>query len=437
MIKRILLIGIALFLFYGQSAWAENKDSIIRPGQLFKVSTYVNKLTITTATPDWTYPMAGIKVLTPGYTVAHINHPTDNGYYLFSVSDTVPANITLLGLPGLVSIKLCLNGVGSASSCEILTVTLTKQKYAYVASGFNNIIYKCPGNSDGTLHRCKPSPFSGAPDWTPESITFATVNGIQYAYVASWPNGTVYQCTLNSESSLDICKALTPTGTVYTFAQGITFATINGIQYAYVSDDVANVYQCSLNDDGTFNTCNPTPTSGTPVWTPVSTTFATVSGTQYAYIADDIGHVYQCSLNVGGSTNGTFNMCNIITPPSGAPSWLPKSITFATFGVNQYAYVSDDNGNVFQCTLNNSDGTFNLCSTTPVFGAPAWSPRLIAFETFAGTQYAYVADFGTAISLPGSIYQCTLNDEGKFTSCVPTPSFGVPNWGNLWWVAFN
>ena len=436
MMKRILLIGVALFLSYGQPSWAENKNSIIRPGHLFKVSTYVNTLTITSVKPDWTFPMAGIKVLTPGYTVANAN-PTDKGYYLFSVSDTAPTNLTLVGMPGQVNIKLCLSGLGSGYSCELLTITLTKQRYAYVATGFNNTVYQCLVNHDGTLSNCNPSPFSGVPGWIPESITFATVSGTQYAYVASWSNGTVYQCTLNSGSSLDICNPLTPTGTVYTYAAGISFATINGIQYAYVSDDTANVYQCSLNNDGSFNICNPTPTSGTLSWTPVSTTFVTISGVQYAYVASDDGNVYQCTLNVDGLQNGTFNRCTMITPAFLTPSWLPKSIAFATFGGNQYAYVADDNGNVFQCTLN-SEGTFNQCTITPTaLGSFLWNPRSITFKTFNGAQYAYVADFGTAISLFGNIYQCTLNAQGNFTSCVTTPAFGAPNWGNLWWVAFN
>lgn len=436
MIKRILLIGIAFSLFYGQLGWAKKQNPIVQAGHFFKVVTYVNKLTITTVIPHRAYPQAGIKVLTPGYTVVRndVNHPIDNGYFLFSVSDTVPANLTLLGPPGVVSVKLCLSGVGSGSNCEIMNISLTKQKYAYVASGFNGKIYKCLGNSNGTLSNCESSPFSGAPSWTPESIAFATVGTIQYAYVASYPDGTVYQCTLNAAGSLNVCNALTPAGNVYTKAEGVSFATINGTQYAYVIDDVANVYQCSLNNNGTFNTCNPTPSSGGPAWVPVSTTFATVNGVQYAYVASDDGNVYQCSLNVGGSTNGTFNNCNV-TPTSGAPSWLPKSITFATFGGVQFAYVADDNGNAFQCSLN-SNGTLNVCSITPASGAPMWNPRAIAFETFGETQYAYVADFGTGVSLPGDIYQCTLNN-GQFTNCVITPASGAPNWGNLWWVAFN
>lgn len=431
MIKRILLTTIILFLCWGHSSWAEDKNSSVRPGEFFKVYTYVNKLTINTVTPDWTYPVAGIKVLTPGYTLDQITLPADNGYFLFSVSDTKSASFTLLGAPGPVNIQLCLSGVGTGSTCEIQTVTLTRQKYAYVASGFNNIVYKCPGNSDGELDTCVPAPIFGAPDWTPESLAFATVNGIQYAYVASWPNGTVYKCTLKSEGEFDICTALAPTGNVYPYASGITFATVNNIQYAYVSDDYKNVYQCSLNNDGTFNACVTTPAASVPDWIPVATTFTKVNGTQYAFIASDNGSVYRCSLN----DDGTFNNC-AATPTSAAPAWLPKSVTFATFGANQFAYVSDYNGTVFKCSLN-SDGTFNQCLTTPVLGAPMWNPVSIAFETFNGVQYAYVVDFGSSISLMGNLYQCALNAEGDFTRCDTTPEYGSPSWGNLWSIVFN
>jgi hypothetical protein len=431
MIKRILLMTIVSILFYGQSVWAENKNLSLRTGHFFNVSAYVNTLSITTYTQNKTYSQAGIKILTPGYKVSNINNRTPNGYYLFSVSDKLSTDIILSGKPGTVSIKLCLDGLGSGVSCEIITIDLNKQKYAYVASGFNNVVYKCFVNADGSLNKCEPSPLTGAPAWTPEAITFTTVGGIQYAYIASWPDGMVYKCNLNAKGSLAQCIALTPTGLVYTHASGVSFATINNIQYAYVSDNIANVFQCSLTNDGSFNVCHPTPATDTPNWLTVSTTFNQVGGVQYAYVSSDNGNVFQCGVN----GDGNFGICQI-TPSTAAPVWLPKSVTFATFENKQYAYVADDSGFVFQCRLN-TNGTFKLCLPVPILGAPEWNPRAIAFATIAGVQYAYVADFGTGTTLVGAIYQCTLTADGKFSSCVPTPVLGMPNWGNLWWVAFN
>ncbi len=52
-------------------------------------------LTIKTTIPDHLYPFAGIKIDNPGYRVAGLT-PTKKGYYLFSVSDSNPANILIL-----------------------------------------------------------------------------------------------------------------------------------------------------------------------------------------------------------------------------------------------------------------------------------------------------------------------------------------------------
>jgi len=41
----------------------------------------------------------------------------------------------------------------------------------------------------------------------------------------------------------------------------LTFATVGGVQYAYVLDQNGFVYQCAINVDGTFNTCSGTPLS--------------------------------------------------------------------------------------------------------------------------------------------------------------------------------
>jgi hypothetical protein len=53
-------------------------------------------LVINTTTPHHTYPSAGIKIETPGYRVAGLSTPLNNGYYLFPVSDTSPANILII-----------------------------------------------------------------------------------------------------------------------------------------------------------------------------------------------------------------------------------------------------------------------------------------------------------------------------------------------------
>lgn len=52
-------------------------------------------LIINTTIPNHTYPFAGIKIDNPGYRVAGLT-PLKNGYYLFSVSNSSPANILII-----------------------------------------------------------------------------------------------------------------------------------------------------------------------------------------------------------------------------------------------------------------------------------------------------------------------------------------------------
>lgn len=54
-----------------------------------------SSLSIKTTIPNHIYPAAGIKFEEPGYRIAG-STPTKEGYYLFSVSDTDPANLTII-----------------------------------------------------------------------------------------------------------------------------------------------------------------------------------------------------------------------------------------------------------------------------------------------------------------------------------------------------
>jgi hypothetical protein len=271
-----------------------------------------------------------------------------------------------------------------------------------------------------------------------DALTFATVGGVQYGYVLD-QNGFVYQCTINAGGDFDACTATPPTPQPWN-PHGIAFATVNGIQYAYVTDvNVGNVYQCSLNvggpSNGTFNACSNVVSSAFNA--PYGITFGTVNGVQYAYIADSIssgsstGNVYQCTLDV----NGFFTACNPtpVPPHQATPPWIPYSVTFATVDGTQYAYVADNgtatlpvpNGNVYQCTLT-SGGLFDTCTSTIAAPATAWVPDAIAFATLNGTQYAYVASYQGPIV--GGMDWCTLNIDGTFAACKPTPASPPAPW---------
>lgn len=278
---------------------------------------------------------------------------------------------------------------------ELTFATVNGQQYAYVANQ-GGLVYQCQINNDGTFSTCDATP-QMPPAWNPRAIAFATVNSVQFGYVTDVGGGIIYQCSLNTNGTFSGCSSAT--ATTFPAPYGITFASVNGTQYVYIADagqggmgDYGTVYQCPLNDDGTFQTCNPIPTMDVPQWIPYSVNFATTNGTQYAYVADNgtgsAGNVYQCGLNSDGSF--TVDSCTP-TPTSGVPvaNWYPSDIAFATINGNQYAYVANAQGSVggtiYRCTMNN-DGTFNICeltpSTAPVTG---WEPAGIAFRFDSNT----------------------------------------------------
>lgn len=123
MMKRMLLLGMVLFFSSEQVVFAKSHDFIPGPGQHFiaTIPPASSTLSIITTTPRKTYPTAGIKILTPGYSIVG-KSPSPNGFVLFSVSNTAPAQLTLAGPVGTINIRLCLNGVGKTYSCEEYTV---------------------------------------------------------------------------------------------------------------------------------------------------------------------------------------------------------------------------------------------------------------------------------------------------------------------------
>lgn len=264
----------------------------------------------------------------------------------------------------------------SQSYNRLTFATTSGVQYAYPVdqSGF---VYQCTIADDGTFSSCDATPAS-PPSWAPYAIDFATSSGVQYGYVTDVGNGNVFQCSLNSDGSFNACP--TATGLTFPAPYGITFATVGGVQYAYIADagtgvGFGNAYQCTLNSDGSINSCSITPASGAPGWIPYQITFETVNGTQYAYVADNgttpTGNVYQCTLN----NDGSFNICT--TTPSSPPSsnWVPADIAFTTLNGSPYAYVANyqgaSEGGMYVCPVN-SDGSFGTCNSTP--SSPPVSP---------------------------------------------------------------
>ncbi len=273
---------------------------------------------------------------------------------------------------------------------------------------------------------------------------FATIGGSTFLYSVDENQGTVNQCTLDEDGNLSPCVAMPQILLGATsLPVGIAFLTVNALPYLYVtSAESGSTYQCSIAvgglENGALTGCSPV--TGSPsVDAPYGITFASVNGQEYVYIANagpgtSAGNVYQCTVNLA---TGAFSGC-AQTPSSEAPDWIPYAVAFATVNGTQYAYVADngtdlDTGHVYRCTLN-IDGSFNLCTPTPV-PSPSynWTPAYLAFQTVYGTQYAYVSNYQGP---NGSSYRCKFDNDGFFTDCKITPKITPPGWQPIG-MAFN
>ncbi len=198
----------------------------------------------------------------------------------------------------------------------------------------------------------------------------------------------------------------------------MTFATVNGTQYAYILEN--GVTYCAINSNGSFKNCAPTvaPTPG--VNNPHGIAFATFNE-QYAYLADPgSSSLFQCAID---TTNGDLFSCSEFTNGNIDSA---NGVAFNTdeTGV-QHAYVADAATGLIICQMDATNGSFknDECAITPATGAPPWFPYGIAFTTTGGTRYAYVADNGIGANL-GHVYRCILKADGTFkdNGCVATPA---------------
>ena len=259
-------------------------------------------------------------------------------------------------------------------------------------------------------------------------MTFATVNGVQYAYILD-ALGAVVWCSIQEDGSFYNCMSTSSTPGLGSWSpRGISFATFDN-QYAYIVDaNSGNVFQFFLDSTGNFTQYILYASLG--VNAPNNIAFATdANGEQQSYIADASGNVFLCQMQ----SNGAFLSTCSSTPSSGAPpSWVPFSIAFNTVNGIQYAYVADNGasagaGNVYRCTLN-ANGSFNnsSCITTPTTNAPLWNPYYIAIKTINATTYAYVVD--QVAFNPGNIYRCLIDQNGLLADCELTPTNPPTNW---------
>lgn len=193
-------------------------------GSLFRVTHAGPALNINTTIPHHTYPKVGIKVLTPGASIANESTTctmAGNGYCLFSVSDTQTKSILIIGSNPAYTVSICLNGEG-ALSCQqfsnqdfIIYKSATEvpqrlqwhQNFGYC--GETSYITTGLGLGQYTSQYAMRALASGGPQNGENDQLLLGVNDIDahVANLAKLKHNRLYDCTVNSNDFLTWVKS--------------------------------------------------------------------------------------------------------------------------------------------------------------------------------------------------------------------------------------
>lgn len=382
--QRSLLNFLLLLLF--------SKTGFTATGAFFNVASSGTSVTITTTVPNHTYPNAGIKIDSSGYSLSGGCASYNNGYCLFSVSNTSPKTLTISG-PSTkkLDITLCLNGKGPLT-CQNYSV---RENFAYIVSQNNNIIFLCSVNSNtGMLSNCINSGASNLS--TPVDIVLNPLG--TFAYITNAGNDTVVKCTINPNTKgLSGCAATPTDGSESNLGEpiGITLNSTGTI--AYTTNAQANAVFCTINSNtGTLNNCQPT---GSNVYAPFGISLNSTNTLAYIGNFQNAG-ITVCSIN---QTTGALNSC--LFEPVG-DGFITAIIGATLNSANTLAYISASAapGFILLSTINPQTGSLGPAQPT---AGPFNNNTLIT------------------LNLPETLIYIPITGDNSVSICMVTPKTGV------------
>lgn len=379
--KTILKYAVLCFsLLLGQAAAAA--------GLFFDVTLSGSTLNIKTTIPYHTYPGAGIKINSAGFSLTNAGSEctmAGNGYCLFSVSNATTKTISITGSSGTLNVTLCLNGNGPLSCQNYNVVFGSSSSMAYVANGSN--VQSCPVNTDGTFGSCSASQtFNGA-----TGVALDTV--ANRAYVTENGSNQVSVCPIIAGGGFDIC--FDSTGVGFDGPDGVAINSAG--TFAYVSNVTSGkVRACQINSDGTFGTCASN-SIGSGI--PFGLTLNNAGDRIYIATQDSLGVVQVCLAS------GTTVFCGGM--PIGNTFNLPVGVALNPLNTILYV-VNNGSDTVSVCPLSGGGALGTCIDSGQLF---VTGPQGIAINA-AGTK-AYISYNTTSVS------ECTINPtDGTFSSCV-------------------
>lgn len=404
-----------LLCFFGALLLTMISSCFASSGPLFTVTADNYTLSITPNVPNHTYPTAGIKINTPGYTLANQGNecPNTNGYCLFSTSSTQPNTVKIIGPSGPVSISLCLNALGPLF-CQNYT-GLTNQTLLYVSNVGSQKIQKCSVKSNNELDDCvETGVVSGIT--TPFPLGIAINQSKTYLYVVLVGNNSppydsqVLKCPMDQNGNLGSCADSANSGVP--FIRPITIALNSANSLAYVTNQEADsVSICPITANGNFGNCYYADNTPGFLDKPVDI-FINHAGS-FAYITNQgvSNNVVKCSI----AADGNFSACADANP---LPSPFIKPDNIVLNKSDTIAYITDSTfQNIFQCQLG-PNGNFVSCASS----GNAIPISIIADIVLNSSEtVAYVGN-------TSQIYQCPISTDGTLGLCTTAggSGFGVP-----------
>lgn len=395
---RILLLTTTLLALFCGNVFASNASN---NASVFNVSSASLTLSISTTIPNHVYPSAGIKINTPGYGLSSAGSEctmANNGYCLFSVSNTHPKTIHLSGHSGSVNMTLCLNGQGPNSCQQYTTQISAGYSKAYIANYNNNLITKCSIDSTGNLLSCENA--GGNNDYNfggPAGITLNSAGTT--AYVTNMGAGNIAACTINPQDGT--FSSCSDSGAEHFFFQPLGIALNPAGTIAYVADlSDGSISLCQINSSGLFSSCQRHHLQGVVT----AAGIAINSAGTLAYITNYFNStVSKCAID---GTTGELSSCTD-SGNTGVAFESPDGIALNTAGTMAYI-VNYGHGGASQCPIN-LDGSFGACQYTA--GGNVSNPAGIILND--GQNYSYISDNGS-----GTIYKCQVESDGQLDNCT-------------------
>ncbi len=403
MMKKILWVTCAIVAILMNHATFADPS-----GLFFNVTSGGSSLSITTTIPNHTYPYAGIKINTKGYSLTHVGtqcSDAGNGFCLFSVSDTMPVTMGVTGSAGQFSATLCLNGKGPFSCQRFDDLMLGMPRFAYIGNFSESpSVVLCSLNANtGAIQACQDSGGGVPPSFGSNGIVFNN-SGRNVFITGDGDTHLVYQCSVNPMNGMFYACSSTDI-TLAGYAPEYGMIALNPANtLAYIGDNSGRIIVCPIVNNVIQNSCANTGATG--VNTSVSGLTLNKAGTT-AYVAN-----YSPARITVCSVNGTsFSSC--IAKTGGSPITFTEPGDVALNNAETIVYITDyDVGKVYGCsTTPNNTSTFSSCFVA-VSGIPnAWGIALNASNTVA-----YVSDFSS------NLYTCPILNTGVFGTCKVSAS---------------